>query len=641
MRRQSHIAFGNYVMTRRPQLCLLVTAAAWLALIASSLSRAQQPADPTDEELAASLGLTKSSGSLPAWQKPDAQSIQDLSQQVRSTSPSVFLIGTPKGGYGTGFVISKKHRLLATNAHVADLGDSESLLAIGNDSSDVFKVDQVWYHPGVIRKVAGGVPVRSQLPADGDVYPMGPDVAVVHLAGDRELPDELPLATPAEIDDLFGKPIGMIGFPGHDTEHWPQLGESATASYHQGVVARVSDFSNNAKAPIEDRQFIRHTMGSWGGFSGSPIFLANGRVAAIHNAAGSRQSGGVVALLSYGIRIDCLWELLTNHRLGAKVPVPIPLTRTRLSRFLGEDPKLREHLEVLKLLERAHNLNAAGRISEAGELYNQVIRRAPTLARAHASQAQNFMSYLFDRWGTASKARQAGELDQFASYIDYALNSSRKAVELEPTSAEYVLMHIAAKNFLAAARQSLSGQDMHEPESREIVEKLLSSGSLTDWERAYAYVAYAGTEPKVQGALPWITKALEVLPFDPSNYENRATYYDDLGQTALAAADRRRAADLRSAFELNAEAWQRATSKDPNVYDPPQAVRLAEEACRITDHKYWLFVSSLAAAHAANKDYAKAQEWGAKAVDLAPEEDKPTFSSYLRIYRNNDSLRQR
>ena len=630
-------------MTLRLRPCHLMTAAAWLALFASSPARAQQPANPTDAELAASLGLTGSSGSLPGWQKPDAQSVQDLSQQVRSTSPSVFLIGTPKGGYGTGFVISKEHRLLATNAHVADLlGASDALLAIGNDSTDVFKVDQVWYHPGVIRKSAAGVTVRSQLPIDGDVYPMGPDVAVVQLAGDRELPDALPLASPQEIDDLFGKPIGMIGFPGHDTDHWPDLGESPSASYHQGVVARVSDFANNAKAPIEDRQFIRHTMGSWGGFSGSPIFLANGRVAAIHNAAGSRQSGSVVALLSYGIRIDGLWELLTYHRLATKVAVPIPLTRTRLSRFLGDDPKLIELQQALTLLLRANDLNYVGKNGEAGELYNQIIRRAPTFATAHATQAQNYMSYINTRWGGgATGAREAGELDEFASYIDYALDSSRKAVELEPTNPAFVLIHISAKNYLADAREELSGRPRHEPQSREIIEKLMSGGPLTDNQLATAYIAYAGTEPTPQGAQPWLNKAIEALPFEPSNYRNRAQNYDNLGQPALAAADRRRAVELRRAYEANAQAWQHATSRDASVYNPSAALRLAEEACRVTDYKFWTFVSTLAAAHAANKDYAKAQEWGAKAIDLAPEEEKPTLSFYLRIFRNNDSLRER
>ena len=36
-------------------------------------------------------------------------------------APSVFLVGKPDVGTGTAFLISKKNRLLATNAHVADI----------------------------------------------------------------------------------------------------------------------------------------------------------------------------------------------------------------------------------------------------------------------------------------------------------------------------------------------------------------------------------------------------------------------------------------------------------------------------------------------------------------------------------------
>lgn len=41
-------------------------------------------------------------------------------QATRALRKGVFLVGF-SGGHGTAWVISKKHRLLATNAHVADI----------------------------------------------------------------------------------------------------------------------------------------------------------------------------------------------------------------------------------------------------------------------------------------------------------------------------------------------------------------------------------------------------------------------------------------------------------------------------------------------------------------------------------------
>ena len=120
-----------------------------------------------DDAAARLLNLTSDSKSLPLWTKPKPQAVLDLAKQVKVLHPSVFIIGHPKGGYGTGFVVSQEHRLIATNAHVADiLHKAGSLLAIGNDSTQVFKVEKVWYHPGVIRD-ADGIKLRSQNPSRG------------------------------------------------------------------------------------------------------------------------------------------------------------------------------------------------------------------------------------------------------------------------------------------------------------------------------------------------------------------------------------------------------------------------------------------------------------------------------------------
>ena len=265
---------------------------------------------------------------------PDPPSLSDL---VRRVMPSVFLVGNENVGKGSAFVISQQHRLLATNAHVADLlRKSGSMLAVQNESSHFFKIDKVWYHPGVVRQRADGAKVRSQSPSDDAVYPYSPDVAVLHVAGDDELPPAFTCASPEELDRVFAERICMLGFPGHDTTAWPKPGEEAKASFREGYVAHVTDFQRNGNADKRDLQFVQCDIKSWFGFSGSPILLSNGHVAAVQNSITKVEQNGMTASLTHGIRIDCLWELLVFHGLDGKVSVPISKADLRLERFEGQ-----------------------------------------------------------------------------------------------------------------------------------------------------------------------------------------------------------------------------------------------------------------------------------------------------------------
>lgn len=246
-----------------------------------------QPAAKTDEGIGKSLGLTAASGSLPLWTKPDEDARQSLGNFARTIHPAVILVGHPTGGHGTGFVISREHRLVVTNAHVADiLHQSGSLLAIPDGTAQAYRVEKVWYHPGVRRSLADdqAVVVRSPDPKDGQVFPSCPDLAVLQLVAEgQDLPAQFALATPQELASLFAAPVAMMGYPGHDTVGWPALGTNATATYYAGVVSRLSDFRLDSSVPEGELQFVQYTMGNWFGYSGSPVFLPNGHIVAINN----------------------------------------------------------------------------------------------------------------------------------------------------------------------------------------------------------------------------------------------------------------------------------------------------------------------------------------------------------------------
>ena len=83
---------------------------------------------------------------------------------------------------------------------------------------------------------------------------------------------------------MIAKPVGMVGYPGYNSG-FPTPGDSAKATMQDGIINRVTDFSGNASAPSGRLQFVQHSAPSFGGFSGSPLFLPNGRVIAINNSA--------------------------------------------------------------------------------------------------------------------------------------------------------------------------------------------------------------------------------------------------------------------------------------------------------------------------------------------------------------------
>ena len=277
----------------------------------------------------------------PQPEKPDAETFSAATKKV---GPALFIIGRAKGGHGTGFLISKEHRLIATNAHVADIMDpSGKLFAVRNGTATVYKVDKVYYHPGVKRfKNGEGKPsIISMDPADGDVDPLCPDVAVLKLAADGpELPAAIPLADTKTLDDLLARPIGILGFPGHDSK-WPIAGELATASYHDGSVSRLTGFDLQPAEGPAGRKMVQYTIQNFGGYSGSPIYLADGRVVAVNNMvrAAKIKELDITKSIAHGIRADAVLEVLAHHKLpelkavatiDPGVPVPVaPLAKAK------------------------------------------------------------------------------------------------------------------------------------------------------------------------------------------------------------------------------------------------------------------------------------------------------------------------
>ena len=95
---------------------------AWAAVTSAALTlapgRAADPR-PSRREAPAPESPPASLDHPPEVSRPNPEQVRRLEAAARRLAPAVMYVGHPDGDSGTAFVISRKHRLLATNAHVA------------------------------------------------------------------------------------------------------------------------------------------------------------------------------------------------------------------------------------------------------------------------------------------------------------------------------------------------------------------------------------------------------------------------------------------------------------------------------------------------------------------------------------------
>jgi len=505
------------------------------------------PAQTSDAEAARDLGLTKEKGALPLWSKPSGNAHKDLGRVARSVESSVFLVGAPRYSHGTAWVLSKKNRLLVTNAHVADIMHDVGgkMFAISSGSSTAYKVEKVWYHPGLRRHLKDNrnASVRAMDPKEGAADIRSPDLAVIQLSSyGPDLPDEFPLATPAEVADLFAQPVGMIGFPAHDTKDFPQIGENANATFHDGVISRVTDFHFSTTVASGELQCIQHTIQSFGGFSGSPLFLPNGHVVAINNCGGGRVDRGTHVNLAWGARVDCLWELLVYHGLDSKVSAKFDKDKLLLARYRERDErdeKARANLAKARALIDEADVMIQGREDFKGGVDKcwEAIELAPGYAPAYQCRSTGLTNYWFRH------SKSLSDEDAIVM-LRSALKDAMKCQELMPSDPRATVSVCLCWINLGV----VTGDKSEHQKAVKTLKALLAGASMSSRCRAAAHsnigVALASLR-EFDDALWYHNEAVRLGSDMPALWSNRAAFFNYIGRPDLAADDHAKAKELR------------------------------------------------------------------------------------------------
>jgi tetratricopeptide (TPR) repeat protein len=287
----------------------------------------------------------------------------------------------------------------------------------------------------------------------------------------------------------------MVGYPGHDTKSWPKPGHEPVASFHEGIVSRLTTFKQEPDGDSRLLQYVQHTAAGWFEFSGSPVFLPNGHVIAVHNSGTPVSKMGLSTQLSHSIRIDALRELLAFHGLNASVPLPVKKDELLLARYSAPNPDSENFRRAVGLYEECLELQSAGDYWGAKEKCDGAIRLAPPDPMGMMFVVETHFRYFLARDSDVAPAQR--ELAKYQKLIN--------------------LLDLI-----------LSGQNI-EPLSRSII---LTRRS---WIRDQMGDA--------AGALADLTSIIESTP-SPSAYEYRARHWEKVGRPDLAADDRRRAEEL-------------------------------------------------------------------------------------------------
>lgn len=303
-----------------------------------------------------------------------------------------------------------------------------------------------------------------------------------------------------------------------------------------------------------------------------------------------------------------------------------------LNALLGNSPT---H-EYARLL-RAKLLESLGHFDDAVADLSVVLRQNPANLAATTDRA-----LLYQRRGNAAAA-----IDDFTT-----------AIELSPNDAELYYRRGIARHQVGlsdVARKDLDKAielDSHLADAWYVIGNIEAGSGHTD-VAIEAYVKAIEINPahaaawynrgnllfnqsKLHQAVDCWTIAITIQPELFRAYNNRAAAYDRMGQDTDAVADYEKTLQLSPGFvpAWDNLAWLLATSDNQKVRDPERAVKLATQACELSEFKDWTCLNTLATCCAENQEFEDAVKWAKQARALAPEADRRELDQLVAAYES-------
>jgi len=256
-------------------------------------------------------------------------------------------------------------------------------------------------------------------------------------------------------------------------------------------------------------------------------------------------------------------------------------------------------------------LGVQGRDDQAIEKFRQTVELLPT----HGGALGNLVSLLLKQGKTEEALPMAEALVQM--YPEY------------PNFQLYLGMAYASRQDLTKARihfQQVLQLRAHDPMAHYqlgLIDEKSGEESTAAQHYARALASY--------GAFPEARYALGALLFRQGYYEKAGVHLEQAGALAM---------QEDNLEVLNDLAWLLATSAEPRLRNPEEALRLARRAAELTRYERFGHLATLAAAAAADAQFDEAVKWQARAVELAPSSEAGILRSRLELYGRGQDISQ-
>jgi Trypsin-like peptidase domain len=514
----------------RYQLLIILVATSTLTAMAGVLRATAVEGGLTDGDHA---GNSRGAGSLSLPIATDILSDEKakmLGAAVAVRRSLVLLISDDTRG--TGFILSRQHRLVVTAGHVADrlLGPG-SLFVVLEGSSEFRRIEKVWYHPRVKRVLDFGLHARSFDPRDGAISLYTPDLAVVQLSNDG---GKLPEGREVRLDEgsrlKVGLAIGVLGYWGDEKVILPTETNPANASLARGTVCAAIERLGRIQSSYKEF-FLRGVVDLHGG-SGGPAFLCDGGVVGVVTGgvpdSGSSKRQGYAC----GVPIAELDELVAYHGLHDWVPIPAKAVVPR--RDWGPDPRIPEFRQAVALVRQARELRKSARYRSAVETCNKILAAIPEYGGAQLERSKNYLYFLANHWAELS-------IEERRQYAQWALDDSLQCDTLDSSGNDVAIINIQNFVYRAAARFDRPSFQFVVEWTAHVLGPNWPGEPLTEHERSWLSNIKAQARHllgEMDQARDDYDESVRTEPQDARWYLNRAQFRESCGHPELGQLDR-------------------------------------------------------------------------------------------------------
>ncbi len=164
----------------------------------------------------------------------------------------------------------------------------------------------------------------------------------------------------------------------------------------------------------------------------------------------------------------------------------------------------------------------------------------------------------------------------------------------------------------------------------------------TDWKTLVQLGLLYLAQKDHSKAIDRFTTAIDADAENVFLLRSRADAYLGGGRQKKAIEDYEKALVLvpKDTGILNNLAWVLATSPDDKLRDADRSIRLATQACEVTDYRQAHILSTLAAAYAESGDFRAAVKWSKQAVEITDENLREALSKELKSYQEGKPWRE-